>query len=47
MNISKLTGDRVKIVERSGTMMKAILHKSNPWAGYTVKNTKFFEGIIP
>ena len=30
--ISKLTGERVKIVERGGTQVKQILHKSNPWA---------------
>ena len=31
--ISTVTGDRVKVVEKSGTMLKDILHKSNPWAG--------------
>ena len=31
--IEKITGDRIKIVERAGTMLKRILHKSNPWAG--------------
>ena len=31
--ISKLTGDRVKVVERGGTSIKKILVKSNPWAG--------------
>ena len=31
--VSALTGDKVKIVERSGVMLKRILHKSNPWAG--------------
>ena len=30
--ISKLTGERVKIVERGGTQVKQILHKSNPWS---------------
>ena len=30
--ISKITGDKIKIQERSGTMLKRILHKSNPWA---------------
>ena len=28
-----MTGDRVKIVERAGIMIKRIFHKSNPWAG--------------
>ena len=28
-----MTGDKIKIVERAGTMVKRILHKSNPWAG--------------
>ena len=32
-DISKLTGDRVKIVERGGTSIRKILVKSNPWAG--------------
>ena len=32
-DIAKITGKRVKIVERSGTMMRRLLHKSNPWAG--------------
>ena len=32
-DISKLTGDRVKIVERGGTSVKKMLIKSNPWAG--------------
>ena len=32
-DISKLTGDRVKIVERGGTTLKRMLVKSNPWAG--------------
>ena len=31
--ISKLTGERIKIVERSGTSVKQMLIKSNPWAG--------------
>ena len=31
--IAKITGDRIKIVERAGVMIKRILHKSNPWAG--------------
>ena len=31
--LEKLTGERIKIVERAGMMVKRILHKSNPWAG--------------
>ena len=31
--IEKITGDRIKVVERAGTMLKRILTKSNPWAG--------------
>ena len=31
--IEALTGDRIKVVERAGTMLKRILSKSNPWAG--------------
>ena len=31
--ISNLTGDLIKIVERSGTMVKSKVHKSNPLAG--------------
>ena len=31
--ISELTGDRVKVVEKSGTTLKDLLHQSNPWAG--------------
>ena len=31
--IERMTGDRIKIVERAGVMVKRILHKSNPWAG--------------
>ena len=31
--IEKITGDRIKIVEKAGTMLKRVLHKSNPWAG--------------
>ena len=30
--ISKLSGEKVKIVERGGTQIKQILHKSNPWS---------------
>ena len=29
--ISKLSGEKVKIVERGGTQVKQIMHKSNPW----------------
>ena len=32
-DIARITGKRVKIVERSGTMLRRLLHKSNPWAG--------------
>merc|ERR1712081_158871 len=32
-NISKLTGERIEIVERSGTSVKKHLIKSKPWAG--------------
>ena len=32
-DIEKLTGDRIKIVEKAGIMLKRVLHKSNPWAG--------------
>ena len=32
-DLEKMTGERVKIVERAGIMIKRILHKSNPWAG--------------
>ena len=31
--LSKLTNEKVKIVERSGTSVKQIFHKSNPWSG--------------
>ena len=31
--IEKITGHRIKIVEKAGTMLKRVLHKSNPWAG--------------
>ena len=30
--ISQITGDKIKIQERSGTMIKMIRHKSNPWS---------------
>ena len=32
-NISRLTGERIKIVERSGRTIKQLMIKSNPWAG--------------
>ena len=32
-DIAKLTGDRIKIVEKSGKMMKSSLQNSNPWSG--------------
>ena len=38
--IEKLTGDRVKVVERAGTMIKRILSKSNPWAGESCGRTE-------
>ena len=31
--IEKITGDKIKIVERAGIMLKRVLFKSNPWAG--------------
>ena len=31
--IEKITGDRVKVVEKAGVMLKNLLHKANPWAG--------------
>ena len=31
-NLSGITGFRVKVVEKTGTAVKNILHKSNPWA---------------
>ena len=31
--MEKLTGYRLKIVERSGMKLENVLHKSNPWAG--------------
>ena len=31
--IARSTGKRVKIVERSGTTVRRMLHSSNPWAG--------------
>ena len=32
-DIAKVTGSRVRVMERAGTMVRRILHKSNPWAG--------------
>ena len=32
-NIAQVTGNRVKVVERSGTTIRQLLVKSNPWAG--------------
>ena len=31
--IAKIVGERIKVVERGGRMIKDILHKSNPWKG--------------
>ena len=31
--VSRVTADKIKIQERSGRMLKSILHQSNPWAG--------------
>jgi hypothetical protein len=31
--MEELTGYRMKIVEKGGTKLVDILHKSNPWAG--------------
>ena len=31
--VEKITGDRIKIVERAGVMLKSLLHKANPWEG--------------
>ena len=31
--LADLTGENVKIVERGGTTLKQVLHKSNPWTG--------------
>ena len=33
VEMSKFLGDRIKIVERSGTKLKQLFHKSNPWSG--------------
>ena len=30
--IAKLTGEKIRMVERGGTKIKDLLHKSNPWA---------------
>ena len=32
-DIAKVTGSRVRVVERSGVMVRKMLHRSNPWAG--------------
>ena len=32
INLSAITGFRIKVVEKTGTAVKNILHKSNPWA---------------
>ena len=32
-DIAKVTGSRVRVVERAGTTIRRILHRSNPWAG--------------
>ena len=32
-DITKVTGSRVRVVERSGVMVRKMLHRSNPWAG--------------
>ena len=32
-DIAKVTGSRVRVVERSGIMVRRVLIKSNPWAG--------------
>ena len=31
--ISRITGETIKIVEKAGTMIKRLVHKANPWAG--------------
>ena len=31
--IAKIVGERIKVVECGGRMIKSILHKSNPWKG--------------
>ena len=36
--IAKILGERIKIVERGGRMIKDILHKSNPWKGGKCQN---------
>ena len=33
IELEKVTGFRFKVVERAGTNLEKILHKSNPWAG--------------
>ena len=32
-DMAKITGEKIKFVERSGTSIKDIFHKSNPWSG--------------
>ena len=32
-NITKVTGDKIKLVEKTGRMIKRIVHKSNPYSG--------------
>ena len=32
-DLYNLTGDKIKIVERTGTTLKDLLHNTNPWAG--------------
>ena len=34
--ISAITGDRIKMVERAGRKLKSILHTPNPWSGVPV-----------
>ena len=33
LTMEKITGYRLKIVERAGEKLENILHKSNPWSG--------------
>ena len=39
-DIAKLTGDRIKIVEKSGKMIKSNLQKSNPWSGENCRRSE-------
>ena len=39
--ISEVTGDQCKVVERSGTKLKQLLHKSNPWQNVKCGREKF------